>query len=348
MVIKRYMTISILIIVCFLSAFFSLFHGFSSIIQAEQNVKKEIKYGYQNEVRMYIESIEDMNIEDILILGYQIENCNIYIDDLRFYFNECEDVFCPEVLLCQNENLPYPTKKGRCEISENEILIPSNIVIDSDEIRIHGYRFQICDEIDTVQYEGLKDYFVLQAEDYFRAFEQEKITKTIQLKICSNKVDIYDTYIKLKEMIQKKYPNSYISYDEIERNSTIFSGLFSGKTILGLLLYLFALLNVMIISFYWVNVRKREVAIRKAYGATNQEIIVLLLKEMLIIITISAVIAFLIQMLIQVIMRNGVMFSDWIMISLFYLGMVIMAALVSILIPMRYILKIQPAEGVKL
>ena len=149
-------------------------------------------------------------------------------------------------------------------------------------------------------------------------------------------------------MIQKKYPNSYISYDEIERNSTIFSGLFSGKTILGLLLYLFALLNVMIISFYWVNVRKREVAIRKAYGATNQEIIVLLLKEMLIIITISAVIAFLIQMLIQVIMRNGVMFSDWIMISLFYLGMVIMAALVSILIPMRYILKIQPAEGVKL
>lgn len=348
MVIKRYLTISVLIVVCFLSAFFSLFNGFISIIQAEQNVKKEIKYGYQNEVKMYIESMEDMNIEDLLILGYQIENCNIYIDDLRFYFDECEDVYCPEVLLCQNEKLPYPTRKGSSKISKNKILIPSNIVIDGSEISIHGYRFQICDEIDTDQYEGLKDYFVLQAEDYFQAFEEEKISQTIQLKICSNKTDIYDTYIKLKEMIQKKYPNSYISYDGIERNSTIFSGLFSGKTILGILLYLFALINVMIISFYWVNLRKREVAIRKAYGAANHEIVVLLLKEMLLIITVSAVIAFLAQMLIQIIMGNGVMFSDWIIISLFYLGMIIMAALISVLVPIIYILKIQPAEGVKL
>lgn len=311
-------------------------------------MKKEIKYGYQNEVRMYIESVEDMDMQEILDLNYQIDDCNVYIDNLCFYFDECEDVFCPEVLLCQNEKLPYPTKKGSSKISKDEILIPSNIVLDGNEVSIHGCRFRICDEIDVVQFEGLQDYFVLRAEDYFRAFEEEKKAKTMQLKICSNKVDVYGTYNELKEIIQEIYPNSHIYHDDIERNMSIFSGLFSGKTILGLLLYLFASINVMIISFYWVNVRKREVAIRKAYGATNREIIVLLLKEMLFIITISAFIAFLTQMLIQFIKGNGVILSNWVMISLFYLMMIIIAAFISILIPIRYVLRIQPAEGVKL
>ncbi len=311
-------------------------------------MKKEIKYGYQNEVRMYIESIDDMNVADLSFLGRQIETCNIYIDNLCIYFEECAYVFCPEVLLCQNEQLPYPTKKGTCKIPKKEILVSDNIEIDSNELSIHGYIFKICDEIDTEQYNGLKDYFVLRAEDYFQAFEEEKLSKTIELKICSNKFDIYETYIKIKDMIQQKYPSSYIYFEEGERNSSIFTGLFSGKTILGMLLYIFALINVMIISFYWVNVRKREVGIRKAYGATNQEIIFLLLKEMLIVITISAVIAFLIQMIIQLVMRNELMFSEWITIAFFYLGTIIVSALVSILVPVRYILKLHPAEGIKL
>ena len=86
MVLKRYLTVSILIIVCFLSSFFSLFNGFFSIIQAENNMKKEIRYGYRNEVRMYIDSMVDMNIADLLVMAEEIDECNIYIDNLRIYF----------------------------------------------------------------------------------------------------------------------------------------------------------------------------------------------------------------------------------------------------------------------
>ncbi len=347
MVLKKYLTISILIIVCFLSAFFLLFNGFFSIVQAERNVKKEIRYGYQNEVRMYIESIEDMNISNLLILEDQIEKCNVYIDNLCIYFTECAHVFCPEVLLCQNEQLPYPTIKGSSKIPQKGILVSDNIEIKGDELSIHGCVFKIFDKIDTEQYEGLKDYFVLTGEDYFQVFEEGNMTKTIELRICSNKVDIYETYIKLKSMIQEIYPKSYIRYVEGERNSNIFTGLFSGKAILGMLLYLFALINVMIISFYWISVRKREIGIRKAYGATNQEIIFLLLKEMLFIITISAILAFGIQVIIQMVIRNGMVLSEWMKIALFYLGTIMVAALVAIVVPVRYILRIHPAEGIK-
>lgn len=349
MVLKRYLTVSILIIICFLSSFLSLFNGFFSIIQAENNMKKEIRYGYRNEVRMYIDSMVDMNIADLLVMAEEIDECNIYIDNLRIYFEECDDLFCPQVLLCRNEKLPYPTKNGINNIPKGAILVPDNIVHDGNgQLSIHGYTFKICDEINTEQYVGLLSCFVLNAEDYFQAFEEEKITNEITLIISSNKVDTYETYTSLKSRIQEKYPDCYISYEEGERKSSLFSGLFEGKTLLGILLYLFALINVMIISFYWVNVRKREVGIRKAYGATNFEIVFILLKEMLVIISVSAVLAVLIQMIIQMVTGNGIMVSEWIKIAFFYLGTIVISSLVSILVPIRYILKIHPAEGVKL
>lgn len=349
MVFKRHFTISILIILCFLSSFFALFNGFYAIVEAENNMKKEIRYGYQNEVIMYINSIETMDISDLLGMAHEIDTCNIYIEDLRIHFEECDYLYCPQVLLCQNEKLPYPTKNGAGKIPQNGILISDNIVHDGDgQLSTHEYTFKICDEIDTEKYIGLSNLFVLNAEDYFRAFEDEKISNNIVLRFCSNKVDLYNTYQSFKDMIQEKYPYSHIFYEEGERNSSIFTGLFSGKTLLGVLLYLFALINVMIISFYWVNARKREVGIRKAYGATNQEIIILLLKEILIIIAVSAIIAFLIQTMIQIFVRNGFEFSEWMRVALFYLGTIVITALVSILVPVRYILKIHPAEGIKL
>ena len=57
------------------------------------------------------------------------------------------------------------------------------------------------------------------------------------------------------------------------------SGFENEQTILGILLYLFAVINVTIVSYYWINVRKRELAIRKAFGQTNMEIILMLIKR---------------------------------------------------------------------
>ncbi len=349
MVIKRYFTVSIMIILCFLSSFFLLFNGFSAIVQVENSIKKEIRYGYRNEVRMHLDSMTEIEMTELQAMAKEIDECNIYIDDLRIYFEECDYVYCPLVLLCINEKLPYPTVRGTREISDGAIWVADDIVHNGNgQLNIHGYTFEITDEIDAKEAVSLSWCFVLNAKDYFQAFEEEKTANTISLVISSNTVDTYETYTDLKDRIQQKYPDCYISYEEGERNSNLFDGLFTGKTILGILLYLFALINVLIISFYWVSVRKREVGIRKAYGATNFEIAFLLLKEMFLIISISAVSAFGIQLMIQLVTGGGMIVFEWVKIAFFYLGTIAISSLIAILIPVRFILKIHPAEGIKL
>lgn len=349
MVLKRYFTVSILIIVCFLSSFFSLFNGFSAIVQVENSIKKEIRYGYRNEVRMHLDSMTEIDMTELQAMAEEMDECNIYIDNLRIYFDECDYVYCPLVLLCRNEKLPYPTVRGMDEIPDGAIWVADDIAHNGNgQLNIHGYTFEITDEIDAKEAVSLSWCFVLNAKDYFQAFEEEKTANTISVVISSNKVDIYETYTDLKDRIQQKYPDCYISYEEGARNSNLFDGLFTGKTILGILLYLFALINVLIISFYWVSVRKREVGIRKAYGATNFEIVILLLKEMFVIISISAVLAFLLQLMIQIVAGGGMIVFEWIKIAIFYLGTIVISSLVSILVPVRFILKIHPAEGIKL
>lgn len=347
MVLKRYFTISILIILCFFSSFCALFHGFSTILQAKENVSKEIRYGYQNKVQVSVDSPSAMKITDLFQITSKIKQCNIYIDDMKFYFDESSDTFCPLILLCQNESLPYPTKEHTQFVSEGGLLVPNNIPFDTTYITIHQKQIPILDQIDTTQYKGLNDYFVLTAKDYFDLFRDSNTTTSLSFQICSNKVDLYHSYKIFEQCIKKLYPDSLISYEDVEQNSSLLSGALSNENLLSIFLYLFSLINVMIISFYWVNIRRKEISIRKAFGATNLSIFFLFLRETLLIISIAAGIAFLIQLILQCFFREAFAFSDWIAMSLFYVCMIMLATLVAICIPMRSVLKIQPAKGVK-
>ena len=165
--------------------------------------------------------------------------------------------------------------------------------------------------------------------------------------MSSNKNDIYPVYAQLEELIKDKYPNCSVLYDNVENNESVLRGLESERTILGLLLYLFAIINVTIVSYYWINVRKKEIAIRKAFGETNLQIIMLLIKEFFFIISIAAALAILVQLLVHI-LRGTLQFDmDSFSMIVMYLGMILIASVISSLLPLRYILKIHPAEGVK-
>lgn len=347
MVLKRYKVVSILIILCFLSAFFSLYNGFSAIIEAKNNCKAEVKYGYAYMVSVYLDSNDKMNLKDLMVLSKDIKQCNIYLKDLRFYYDENGDVYKPDVILCQNEKLPYPLKNNVKELDENDIIVPNNISFKNTTLNVHHKELNICDEIDTNECVTYTDTFVLNASTFSNLFSEENEVDSLELRICSNKDNIYTTYSQLEKVIKEKYPDCNISHDGVENNESVFSGLENEKTILGILLYLFAILNVTIVSYYWINVRKREIAIRKAFGQTNMQIIWMLIKEFFLIIGIAAILAILVQILVQI-FRGTMQFGmDSICMMLMYLGMIFIASIISSLLPVKYILNIHPAEGVK-
>jgi ABC-type antimicrobial peptide transport system permease subunit len=347
MVLKRYKVVSLLIIICFLSAFFSLYNGFSAIIEAKNNCKAEVKFGYTYKVSVFVYSDQKINLIDLIELSKYIDQSNVYIEDLRFYYDESGYVYKPDIILCQNEKLPYPLKNNVKRLAKGEIIVPNNINFKDTAINIHDQKINIRDEIDTNKCVTYTDTFVLNASTFFDLFGEENEISPLELRICSNKDNIYATYNQLKKIMQEQYPDSYISYDDVENNESVLSGFENEKTILGILLYLFAIINVTIVSYYWINVRKREIAIRKAFGHTNIQIILMLIKEFFLIIGVAAIIAILVQILVQI-SRGTMQFGlDSIGMILMYLGMIFIASIISSLLPINYILKIHPAEGVK-
>lgn len=256
-------------------------------------------------------------------------------------------MYKPDVILCQNEKLPYPLKNNVKELGESEIIVPDNIYFKNTVLNVHNKKVNICDEIDTNKCVAYEDTFVLNARTFSNLFSAENEVDSLELRICSNKDNIYTVYSQLEKVLKEKYPDCSISYDDVEKNESVLSGFENEKTILGMLLYLFAVINVTIVSYYWINVRKRELAIRKAFGQTNMEIILMLVKEFFLIIAIAAMIAVLVQISVQI-FRGTMQFGlDSIRMMFMYLGMVFIASISSSLLPVKYILKIHPAEGVK-
>lgn len=298
-------------------------------------------------VSVYVDSNKKINLKDLMEMCKDINQCNVYIKELRFYYDENGNVYKPDVILCQNEKLPYPLKNNVKELGESEIIVPDNIYFKNTVLNVHNKKVNICDEIDTNKCVAYEDTFVLNARTFSNLFSAENEVDSLELRICSNKDNIYTVYSQLEKVLKEKYPDCSISYDDVEKNESVLSGFENEKTILGMLLYLFAVINVTIVSYYWINVRKRELAIRKAFGQTNMEIILMLVKEFFLIIAIAAMIAVLVQISVQI-FRGTMQFGlDSIRMMFMYLGMVFIASISSSLLPVKYILKIHPAEGVK-
>ena len=294
-------------------------------------------------VSVYVDSNEKINLKDLTHMCKDIKQCNVYLKNLRFYYDENGDVFKPDVILCQNERLPYPLKNNVKELGENEIIVPDNISFKNITLNVHNKKITICDEIDTAKCAAYEDTFVLNTRTFTDVFSDENETESLELRICSNKDNIYTVYRQLEKILKEKYPASSISYGGVENKESVLSGFENEQTILGILLYLFAVINVTIVSYYWINVRKRELAIRKAFGQTNMEIILMLIKEFFLIIGIAAIIAALVQITIQI-CRGTMQFGlDSVRMMFMYLGMVFIASIISGILPV----KIHPAEGVK-
>lgn len=81
-------------------------------------------------------------------------------------------------------------------------------------------------------------------------------------------------------MIRGVLPDSNVFSSDVKTTQkNVFSGSMNVENIYFVGLFLFALINTVVISYYWVVVRKREIAIRKAFGANDSRIIGLMMGE---------------------------------------------------------------------
>lgn len=348
MVFKRFTSISVYISIIFICTFLTLFNAFLMIVRFENRIKREQNYAYRyvKEIHLITDKVSS---EQLLKLKEGITDCDIIIKGPVFYFDGWEGVYKPDIYLLENEDLPYPIKNGLNRISGGGIVVPDNIREELSKIKCHGIELRVLDSIDNNEYSDGTSLFLLHAEDYFRIFPDEISTDEMCLRIVSNKEDVYSACQVLEDNLDKYIPDCQMIVQEKEKEGQGILGILKYETVWNsFLVYGFALINVMIISFYWVNVRRREIAIRKAYGANNLSVVILLEKELLMVIGSAAILAFGLGIVSQLAMGETDEIVIYMGVGIGYLILIILALLFAMIIPMRSIMKIQPSEGVKL
>ena len=346
-VMKRYKMVAILVFLCFFSAFLSLCNGLLSTSKTSSMIKERNQYAYNNSLRVFISPSENISPETLFQLVDSVEECNIYVDDVSIYFDEVDGLYYPKVILKQNESLSLPVKRDINSLPESSIVISSNIVGELSSLSVKGEKFSVYDKIDVERYPYATGLIDINAKDYFRLFPDSLGTYAdVALTISTNKSNVYTVYEQIAEKAKENSLSIYSS--EVKTTQDIFSSSLTSENLTSVGLFLFALINTLIISYYWVVVRRREIAIRKAFGASNMNIIKFMMSEFAQIIGLSAIVAVIVQCFIWKIQNNSIELTDSVFLMAGLLLSIAVASFVVMIVPVRVILSIQPSEGVKL
>lgn len=349
---KRYSGFSVMILLCFFSAFLALCNGLMSTAKANDLIKTENRYAYIEEIKMSIRAAKSITAEGILHIAEEAEKCNIYLDTamdstMVIYFDEIPNVCSPNVVLKQNEPLSLPTSRNITVIPGNGIIVPSNI--SGDELSVHGNKFRIIETIDCEKYPFIANSFTLNGADYFTAFPDVLDDRNdITLRILSNRSDVAETYSRIKDKVSEVLPDAVVYGNKTDSQANVFQAAVTMENMISVGLFLFALINTVIISYYWVIVRRREIAIRKAFGASNFQVIKLMTAELLSLIGTAAFFAAVTQIVIWQIRGDEISFADSGISAIGLLIAITTAIIVTMIVPVKFILNIQPSEGVKL
>jgi len=346
-VIRRYTFVSVLIAACFLSAFVALYNGITSMLQLTRMIQEENEFQYLQTVKATILLAEPMDVDELfqLVEGVEVSNIVIRDYDQLLYIDQLNTVFLPDIILLVNEPLSIPSTTPIQDIPMGTLVTSSANLDGHQHLSIKGKSFDLYEVIDGESYPFFTSTLI-HAEDYFSVFP-ESLSRDLQIDIYleSSRHDVYQAYAKLEENLKQLIPASRIFYTEVNTLSNPFQAILTQGNILFVGLFGFALLNTIIISYYWIIVRRREIAIRKAFGHTNLSIMKQLAKELIGLIGLSALISIAVQ--VPFTFRQAGNLTDLLWLAVIYAGAIGIAVFIAMIVPARYIMHIQPAEGIK-
>lgn len=346
-ILKRYTGVSVMILLCFFSAFMALCNGLMATAQAGDRIKRENQYAYMEELMAYIRLPEEVGETQVLTLCSDVDGCNVYLENMLIYFEEIDGAYRPDLILKQNEPLSLPTRRAVNTMPQGTLITSSKV--PGETLTIHGKRFSITQKMDHEVYPFVENAFVLRADDYFEAFPDAlKGQGEISLRIAANRGSVEEAYKEIEKKLQEVLPGASIFGAKSDTKNTIFQSAVSMENLVSVGLFLFAGINVVVISGYWVMVRRREIAIRKAFGEGNLRIIRLMAGELLKLIGAAALVAGSLQLLIWQVQGSEISLVEAAILVGGLLFAVIPAILLAMVVPAGHILRIQPSEGVKL
>lgn len=360
----RYPTSTVYIILGLLVAFFALFDGLSIYNHLLSGINEEQQYGYTSTMYISIKKGQGykINIEDLLTDS----KANVKITNFPIWIEGNDGMSNLDVILVSNEKEKYVFQQGRLpsnkEVKNGENVISvgrarmSNLTSDDSGdrfITINGTRYKV------VGIMGAKNSNVLDGKlvTYYNCLSsdmKQKIlnSKELWLTVESDSEDVYPICKQIKINIVKRNPeiavDGYEPNDDEQQNEEIETAMAQSGVSVYFLIYFFAIINCVIISEFWIEQRRREIAIRKAFGTSNLRIIGMLFGEMLRISCLAGILCIILQIIFSKI-ASGI-FNIYIEASIANIMtiavLIIVTSLAVILVPVYKIIKMVPSQAV--
>lgn len=260
----------------------------------------------------------------------------------------------------------YPYYDGRY-FDINEIKAGSNVILIGKNLlkftyisngkrylRIEGTKYEVIGTI------GIKNKY--STWDSRLLMPLTSVPQSIKSRIESNSSSIIlyndlkfpiDDFNVIKDEIINTDKDASITATELDTNqqNIILDLLTRQDTLLmySLFIYFTALINLINITSYWINGRRYEIGVRKAFGHNNYQISIMLFAEMFLVLIISCFIALFIQTILNQVFNNlfdyplGLTYIN----GIIAIVITLITSIATSLIPIIKAFTIQPIEIIK-
>lgn len=283
----RYKLTAIFFIIGQLIMYVTIFGALGIYNKAYQKEADRLAAQYNNRIEMDVTSL---NKSDILSIDRDdISEGNVIAKNVSLYYAERKsNNKKPEIILASNENIPYELVSGR---------LPGTQKDDEGKrlVALGRTQYEYTYEIDGKYYATFENesYEVVgiignAGSDYLdntivfdikclgdNVLYAVKNLSEYTIFIGSNNSDINGTYAKVYNNVIKKDKNAAIESTNIsgDGKSTVAGTLKRENVKTNIIVYIFCILNCMLMSEFWIIERNKEFAIRRTYGYSQLRII---------------------------------------------------------------------------
>lgn len=357
----RYKLTSVFFILGQLVIYFTVFGALNIYNKASQKEEDRIKFQYANRIQM---EISDNGKNDI------ISNCTdgvtsgnvILAGKTNAFFEEKKTSNRIEIIIKQNEKLNYEMVEGHLPGIEDTDTSKRQVALGRYQykyaykedgkkyVTFDGERYEVVGIIGNSDSDYLDYKIVFNIKSI-----GENMLKNISeqysytIEIGSNLVDIKDSYKTIYQNILKRSSRVMVDANSLKGNgeNTIDSTLYKEKFSINILVYLFCLLNCMLISEFLIIQRKKEIAIRSTYGFSNARIVLEIMRDVSVLCLTSFVIFIFVYIFLCIMKSNlfVITFDILTVISVILINMI--SIMLTIIYPAFIVSKIQPVTALK-
>ncbi len=355
----RYKLTSICFVACQLIVFFAIFGALGIYNKAFDKEKDRLEAIYDSMIKMDV--LTSVDVDVLSNAGLNLNEGNLLLaGTLSTALQESGYNTRTEVILKQNEDMPYKLLEGRLPGSEPEDAGKQVVALGRDKYRFayeeNGKKY-ITIESETYEVVGVigserSDYWDYKVVLHIDCIGQNTLEHIIKknefgLELASNKTDLKDAYSRVYGNIMSADSTSIITSKKINNKgeSTMEKTLGRENVKVNYIVYIFCLFNCMVMSEFWIIQRRKDLAIKKAFGMSDFKIIAEIAGNIMALSIVALALFFVVY---GVIMLLPVDLGIDITLNLFTCVSTMAAMLVTVIITMIYpiykVLRFQPVN----